>query len=99
MSTDTRLPLLLRSNHQNLVVTLPKTVTEVAAPVDQAIKTGVATVHDQEKEVIVQMTRKVIVIQAEVAAIVTDMTKIPNLPQHLPTQNIRLEVPLIVTRE
>ena len=99
MSTDTRLLLLRSNHHQNLAVTLLKTVTEAAAPVDQATKTGVATVHDREKEVTVQMTRKVIVIQAEVAAIVTDMTKIPNLPQHLPTQNIRLEVPLIVTRE
>ena len=99
MSTDTRLLLLRSNHHQNLAVTLLKTVTEAAAPVDQTTKTGEATVHDQEKEVTVQMTRKVIVIQAEVAAIETDMTKIPNLRQHLPTQNTRLEVALIVTRE
>ena len=100
VNTDTRHPLLLHSNHhQNLAVTLPKTVTEAAAPVDQAIKTGVATVHDQEKEVTAQMTRKVIVIQAEVAAIETDMTKIQNLLQHHLTQNIRLEAALIVIRE
>ena len=99
VSTDTRLLLLRSNHHQNLAVTLPKTVTEAAAPVDQATKTGVATVHDQEKEVIVQMTRKVIVIQAEVVAIETDMTKIQKLRQHHPTQNIRLEVALIVIRE
>ena len=50
--------LLRSSQHQNLAVILPKTVTETVVPAEQTPMIVVAIAQDPEKEATVQMTRK-----------------------------------------